>query len=170
MYAMNNVWTVFKWSRRNTKDTQQIVNMGMLQPPLPPKKHVSQETGLDWTWSEELAPNALTWAQKIPQLNEPMHGSFSSNHIQQKTSKTYQIPESKPDSPKTLGLKNVPPNGCLESLIDTSYPVDSMVPILLQTGTPTLSQLFIWGYDSSLELQMFFYRLTGMHLDNLASS
>ena len=63
----------------------------------PEKKHGSQETGLDWTWSEELAPNALTWTQKNPQLNEPMHGT-SLQITFKTTSKTYQIQESKVDS------------------------------------------------------------------------
>lgn len=63
----------------------------------PEKKHGSQETGLDGTWSEELAPNALTWTQKIPQLNEPMHGT-SLQITFKTTSKTYQVQESKVDS------------------------------------------------------------------------
>lgn len=57
---------IYRWLLRNTKDIQKAS---------PEKKHVSQETGLDGTWSEELAPNALTWTQKNPQLNEPMHGT-----------------------------------------------------------------------------------------------
>lgn len=88
MYAMNNVWMVLD-DCLGTQETPKKAS--------PEKKHGSQETGLDGTWSEELAPNALTWTQKIPQLNEPMHGT-SLQITFKTTSKTYQIQESKVDS------------------------------------------------------------------------
>lgn len=115
MYAMNNVWMVLD-DCLGTRKTPKKAS--------PEKTHVSQETGLDWTWSEEPAPNALTWAQEIPQLNEPMQKCFSSNHILKnlKTSKTYQIQVSKADSPQNLCLKMCQTcNGCLESLLDISW-------------------------------------------------
>ena len=89
------LWTMCEWYENYIDDC-----LGTQETPKkasPEKKHGSQETGLDGTWSEELAPNALTWTQKIPQLNEPMHGT-SLQITFKTTSKTYQIQESKVDS------------------------------------------------------------------------
>lgn len=89
------LWTMCEWYCNYIDDcfgTQETPKKAS-----PEKKHGSQETGLDGTWSEELAPNALTWTQKKPQLNEPMHGT-SLQITFKTTSKTYQVQESKVDS------------------------------------------------------------------------
>lgn len=75
------LWTMCEWYENYIDDC-----LGTQETPKkasPEKKHGSQETGLDGTWSEELAPNALTWTQKTRSSTNQCTELLFKSHLKQ---------------------------------------------------------------------------------------